>query len=122
MRLLPLLVALLLTASLLTSIAALFTRRQHPRRILQRALGGASILAIVGLVGVLPAALWWLPWLLTLVLAAGAVLACRLLLTPQPPVEPSRRRAADLAAPTTSNMVVEVGLYLALLVAALLAG
>ncbi|ATG50352.1 hypothetical protein CFK38_01540 [Brachybacterium vulturis] len=120
--LLPLLSALVLSVVLLSSVVALFRRHQHPWRILQRGLGGASILAILGVIGVVPSALWWLPWLLTLALTAGVVVACRRLLVRTPPAEPTRREAAHLAAPGRLNLGIEVVLYLALLVIALVAG
>ncbi|WP_394214990.1 hypothetical protein [Brachybacterium vulturis] len=120
--LLPLLSALVLSIVLLTSVVALFRRHQHPWRIFQRAIGGASILAILGVIGIVPAALWWLPWLLTLALTAGVVVACRRLLVRTPPTEPTRREAAHLTSPGLLNLGIEVALYLALLVIALVAG
>lgn len=118
----PLLVGVYLAVLLGLSILALLTRRQHPWRIVLRTLSGASILAILGIVGIMPAELWWLPWLLTLLLAVAAVVACRRLLTPAPSTELGRRAAADLTAPTRSTLIVEGLLYLALLVLALVAG
>lgn len=122
MSLLPLLVGLLLAAMLLTSLVSLLRHHQHPWRILERALGSASLLAIIGVIGIVPASLWWAPWLLTLLLAAGVVVACRRLLTQAPPAQPSRRQATALAAPSRSNLITEGLLYLGLLVIALAAG
>ncbi|MDN5599402.1 MAG: hypothetical protein ACTMII_00740 [Brachybacterium sp.] len=120
--LLPLLSALVLSIMLLSSVVTLFRRHQHPWRILQRGLGGASILAILGVIGIVPAALWWLPWLLTLALTAGVVVACRRLAVRPPPAEPTTREAAHLTSPGLLNLGIEVALYLALLVIALVAG
>lgn len=122
LSLLPLLSALVLSVALLTSTVTLFVRRQHPGRIFERALGAASILAILGMMGIVPAALWWLPWLVTLAVTIGVVVACRRLLVQDPPARPSRREAAHLAAPQPTNLVIEVLLFLALLVTALIAG
>lgn len=122
MSLLPLLVGLLLAAMLLTSLVSLLRHHQHPWRILERALGSASLLAIIGVIGIVPASLWWVPWLLTLLLAAGVVVACRRLLTQAPPAQPSRRQATALSAPSRSNLIMEGLLYLGLLVIALAAG
>lgn len=122
LSLVPLLVGLVLSASLLLSLVALVRYRQHPWRILERALGGASILAILTVAGIVPASLWWLPWLATLALVVGVILACRRLLVHSPPAEPTRRQAAQLARPSPLNLGIEVALYLALLVIALIAG
>lgn len=122
MSLLPLLSALVLSIVLLASIVSLFLRRQHPWGILQRALSGASILAILGVIGIVPASLWWAPWLLTLAFVVGIVVACRRLLVRSPPAAPTKREAADLAAPQPANLAIEVALYLALLVIALVGG
>lgn len=122
LSLLPPLAALGLTIGLLVSVVTLFRRYQHPRRILMRAISSASILAILGIMGIVPASLWWAPWLLTLALVAGVLVACRRLLVQVPPAEPTRREAKHLGAPPLMNLATEMVLYLALLVIALVAG
>jgi hypothetical protein len=120
--LLPLLAAVVLVVVLLTSIASLFLRHQHPRRIFLRTISGASILAILGMLGFVPDTLWWASWLLTLAFVAGVVVACRRLLVRTTPAEPTRREAKHLTAPHPANIGTEVVIYLALLVGALVAG
>lgn len=122
LSLLPLLAVLVLTAGLLVSVVTLFRRYQHPRRILMRAISSASILAVLGIIGIVPASLWWAPWLLTLALAVGVVIACRRLLVQAPPAEPTTREARHLGAPHPMNLATEAVIYLALLVIALVAG
>lgn len=122
LSLLPLLMTLVLSVALLTSVVTLVVRYQHPWRIFQRALSGASILAILGVIGSVPPALWWGPWLFTFALAAGVVVAFRRLLVRSPPAEPTARESAHLSAPQPVNLGIEVALYLALLTTALLAG
>lgn len=121
LSLLPLLTTVSLTAGLLVSVVTLFRRYQHPRRILMRAISSASILAVLGIIGIVPASLWWVPWLLTLALAVGVVVACRRLLVQAPPAEPTKREAKHIGAPALMNLATEVVLYLALLGIALVA-
>lgn len=122
LSLFPLLVAAVLGVGLLSSIASLFRRYQHPWQIFVRALSSAGILAILGIMGIIPSALWWAPWLVTLALAAGVVAGCRRLLVTAPPAEPTKREAKLLAPPHPVNLGIETALYLALLAVALIAG
>lgn len=122
LSLLPLLVAAILTIGLLTSIVSLFRRYQHPWQIFLRTLSGAGVLAILGIMGIVPAALWWVPWLVTLAVAVGVAVACRRLLVTDPPSEPTKREAKLLTAPRPVNLATEAVIYLALLGFALVAG
>lgn len=119
---LPLLVVVIVLGVLLVSIITLWVRHQHPRRILLRTLSAASMLAIIGLLGIFPDSWWWAPWLLTAATAAGAAVACRRALIGHPPSEPTPRQAREMSAPHPLSVAGEVIVYLALLVVALLAG
>jgi hypothetical protein len=119
---LPLLAVVIVLGALLVSIITLWVRHQHPRRILLRTLGAASMLAIIGLLGIFPDSWWWAPWLLTAATGAGAVVACRRAMIGHPPSEPTTRQAREMSAPHPLTVAGEVIVYLALLVVALLAG
>ncbi len=122
MLVLPLLAVVVVLGVLLVSIITLWVRHQHPRRILLRTLGAASMLAIIGLLGIFPDSWWWAPWLLTAATAAGAILACRRALVGHPPSEPTKRQAREMSSPHPLSVAGEVLVYLALLAVALLAG
>lgn len=118
----PLLAMVIVLGVLLVSIITLWVRHQHPRRILLRTLGAASMLAIIGLLGIFPDSWWWAPWLLTAATAAGTVVACRRALVGRPPSEPTTRQAREMSPPRPLSVAGEVLVYLALLAVALLAG
>ncbi|WP_422116268.1 hypothetical protein [Brachybacterium sp. UNK5269] len=119
---LPLLAVAIVLGALLVSLLTLWVRHQHPRRILLRTLGAASMLAIIGLLGIFPDSWWWAPWLLTAATAGGAIVACRRALVGRPPAEPTKRQAREMSAPHPLSVAGEVIIYLALLAVALLAG
>ncbi|MFC7455956.1 hypothetical protein ACFQS2_02005 [Brachybacterium sp. GCM10030267] len=119
---LPLIAGVAVLALLVISIVQLWIRYEHPVRIFLRTLSAASIIGILGLAGILPASMWWGPWLLSLVTVTGAVVACRRALVSSPPAEPTARQAKNLRPPSRLNLAGEVIVYLAVVAVALYAG
>ncbi|GAA1487170.1 hypothetical protein [Brachybacterium fresconis] len=122
LRFAPLLAAAVVVAVVLVSTLTLFRRHLHPLEVLVRAVSAASMIGILGLIGIVPPTLWWLPWLLALGVVGGTALACRRLLTSDPPAEPTRREARHLTRPGIMNVLAEAVIYLALVIFAVTAG
>lgn len=122
LRFAPLLAAVVVVGVVLLSILTLWVRHLHPLQLLTRSMSAASMLGILALAAILPPALWWGPWVLTLGLLGGVAVACRRLLTSDPPTEPTPRQAKHLVRPHLVNVVAEMFVYLALLVVAVTAG
>ncbi|MFD4007539.1 hypothetical protein ACFWQK_07395 [Brachybacterium paraconglomeratum] len=122
LSLLPLLVAAVLTVSLVVTIVQIWTRYQHPVRLALQAVGAASLMGVIGLAGIFPDALWWVSWAFTLAILLGIAFSARRLLVGTPPSDPSPRTAKLLDPPTRSSAVIEVLFWLALVVVALIAG
>ena len=122
MQWLPWIVGAVLTIGLAITAYGLLRHRRHPWRILTEALSAATVLALISLIGVVPAGLWWAPWLMAAVLVAGVVVACRRLLVSEAPAQPTDREAARLKAPGKLGMGAEVAGFLLLLGIALVAG
>ena len=122
MQWLPWIVGAVLALGLVITAHGLLRHRQHPWRILTQALSAGTVLALMSLVGVVPAALWWAPWLMAAVLVAGVIVACRRLLVSEAPAEPTDREAARMKAPGKLGMGAEVAGFLLLLGIALVAG
>lgn len=126
--LLPLLVLLFLAGTLIRAGWLLALRPLHPHRILLLSLSSASILAVLGLAQLLPAALWWVTWLVALGLVVAVALACRRALAPADAADavatealPPRRRRL-LEAPSRASLIGEVVLVIVLLGLAVYAG
>lgn len=115
-------IGLVLVAVVVVAIVTLWRSHLHPAQLVTRAVSSATVLGILGLAGILPAVLWWAPWLLGLGLLIGVVLACRRLLGSDPPAAPTRAQAQLLARPSRSNLVVEAALCLLVLAVAVTAG
>ena len=122
MQWLPWIVGAVLALGLVITAHGLLRHRQHPWRILTEALSAATVLALISLTGVVPAELWWAPWLMAAVLVAGVVVACRRLLVSEAPAQPTDREAARMKAPGKLGMGAEVAGFLLLLGIALVAG
>lgn len=123
--LLPLLVLLFLTGTLIRAGWLLALRPLHPHRMLLLSLGSASTLAVLGLAQLLPAALWWVMWLEALGLVVAIAFAGRRALAPAAAVGtealPPRRRRL-LEAPSRASLIGEVVLVIVLLGLAVYAG
>ncbi|WP_087483746.1 hypothetical protein [Brachybacterium massiliense] len=122
MQWLPWIVGAVLTIGLAITASGLFRHRQHPWRILTQALSAATVLALMSLVGAVPAVLWWAPWLMAGALVAGVVVACRRLLVSEAPAGPTEREAARMQPPGKLSMGGEAAGFLLLLGIALVAG
>lgn len=123
--LLPLLVLLFLTGTLIRAGWLLALRPLHPHRMLLLSLSSASTLAVLGLAQLLPAALWWVMWLEALGLVVAIAFAGRRALAPADAVGtgalPPRRRRL-LEAPSRASLIGEVVLVIVLLGLAVYAG
>lgn len=115
-------IGLVLVAVVVVAIVTLWRSRLHPGQLAVHAVSSATVLGILGLAGILPALLWWVPWLLGAGLLVGVVLACRRLLVGDPPTAPTRAQAKLLARPSRSNVVVEAALCVLVLAVAVTAG
>jgi hypothetical protein len=122
LSLLPLLVAVVLGGALLTTIVQIWSRHQHPLRLALQSVSAATLLGVLGIVGILPDSLWWVTWTLALAILVGIAVAARRLLVRTPPTGSSPRRARLLEPPTRSSMLSEGLFWLALVVLSLLAG
>lgn len=122
MQWLPTLIGAVLAIGLVITAFSLFRHHQHPQRILQHSLSAATVLAVISLVGAVPAALWWAPWVAAAVLVGGVAVSCRRLLVSDPPADPSPREAARLQAPRARALGTEAVGCLVLLGIALVAG
>lgn len=119
---LPLVIALFLTGGIVWSIVTMLRSHLHPWQIGLRIVSAATGLAIISIMGVLPAEAWFVPWLLALAVLAAAAIAIRRTLTQQPPSDPTKTQAKLLARPNRWNIGGEWGLLLVLLGLAVVAG
>lgn len=122
LTLLPLLVAVLLGAALVTTIVQMWRRYQHPLRLALQAVGASTVLGVLGIAGALPGSLWWASWLFALGILLGIAVSARRLLVKDPPTDPSPRRAALLDPPSRTSAIGEGLFWVLLVVIALVAG
>lgn len=67
----PLVVAVFFVLWIVATTIALFRRAMSPRELLLRSGGAGSLLAVLGLAGLIPSQWWWAVWLLTVALLLG---------------------------------------------------
>lgn len=122
LMLLPLLVVMVALIALLVTLVQIWTRHQHPLRLALQAVGGATLLGVLGVAGLLPGSLWWATWLFALAILVGLAVASRRALVRRRPTNPTPRRGRLLAPPSRGSVAAQGLGWLALVVIALAAG
>lgn len=122
LSLLPLLVLLLLAFTVIRTAVLLATRPMHPWRILHSGLSAATVIAVIGLAGLLPSSSWWAVWLVTLGVVVALGLAGRRALRPVDVDSVPDKRRSLLTPPSRAALIGESALTVALLVLAVVAG
>lgn len=118
----PLLVPIVLGIMILSAAYRLWRYHHHPRRILSEGLSCATLIGIMGLVGLVDSSLWWAVWLLALALLSGIAVASWRASSTAPPAEQTKKQARLLSPPGVAGLIGEALFYALLLALALLGG
>ena len=107
---------------ILSATYRLWRYHHHPRRILSEGLSCATLIGIMGLVGLVDSSLWWAVWLLALALLSGIAVASWRASSTAPPAEQTKKQDRLLSRPSVAGLIGEAVFYALILALALLGG